>query len=195
MRAALAGKDGGRGDVALVFRTYLCPDCDRRFELLQERGDGPPRFCVNCGVDFGDEELEPVPAKVAIGGSAIARATDGTYRALEESSAARAQALDAPYLKITDMNDRQREGDVAAKVPMNVVTNFAQEAKNNIGVNYMGWGGGMAGARVAPAMPGPAAGASFTGPGHIALSAIQPKHQGEVQNNVAHPMAKPYVRG
>src|ERR1700675_2269650 len=97
-----------------VFRTYACEECSKQFEIMQDRDDGAPRFCVHCGAEF-DAEAEPIPGTHRIGGSAIARSTDSTYRQFEESSAARAAELDAPALKITNLGDNLREGDVAAK--------------------------------------------------------------------------------
>jgi hypothetical protein len=180
--------------VSFLVRTYECPECSRRIELLQTAEEGPPRFCGYCGTDFG--EAEPVPGTHAIGGSNIARATDGMYRELETTSAARAEALNAPHLKITDLNDRLREGDVAAKAPDNTVTRFQREAKAGVGANF-GWGGGFStpGARVAPPIPSGVPGQAFTGPGHIALAGAQGDHQQRVAQIVANPSAKPYVSG
>jgi hypothetical protein len=132
---------------------------------------------------------------LSIGGSAISRATDHTYRLLETSTAERAAALNAPSLKVTDLKDNLREGDVAAKAPDNVVTRFARETKAQYGINYLSWGGGMGGARVAPTIPGGAPGQSYAGPGHIALAALQPEHEARVQDVVTHPTHKPYVGG
>ena len=178
-----------------IVRTYAC-ECGARFELLQQREDGPPKFCGGCGAEF-DSDAEPVPSRIAVGGSVIARSTDSTYRQLEESSAARAAELGAPSLKVTDMHDNLRVGDVAAKQPPdNAVTRFAREAKASLGVNYMSWGGGFAspGARVAPVIPAGAAG-GFAGPGHIALAAAQPEHAARVEQIVQHPSHAPYRSG
>jgi hypothetical protein len=180
--------------MAWIVRTYRCPECSHQWEKLQSSDDGSPKFCEECGADFRDAELEPVPSRIALGGSAIARSTDGMYRDLEETSAARAYALDAPHLKITDLKDNLRHGDVAAKMPSNTVTRFVEETKDNLGINYMQWGGGMAGARVAPTMPTGTPGQAFAGPGHMALAAIQPDHEQKVAESAANPQGR-FVQG
>lgn len=179
-----------------VFRTYSCDNGGEgephEFEVMLASGEHP-KFCPQCGCEV-DAEALPLPAKVAIGGSAIARATDQTYRLVENSSAARAAELNAPHLKITDMHDNLRHGDVAAKTPDNAVTRFARETKQTLGINYMQWGGGMGGARVGPPIT-TAPGQSYAGPGHIAMHALQPAHEDRVREIVSHPTHKPYVGG
>jgi hypothetical protein len=177
-----------------LVRTYECPECSKRIDLLQEPEEGPPRFCGFCGTDFG--EAEPIPGTHAIGGSAIVRSTDGMYRELETSSAARAEELNAPHLKVTDLKDNLRQGDVAAKAPDNAVTRFTREAKATTGANF-GWGGGFStpGARVAPPIPTGVPGQAFTGPGHIALHGAQGDHERRVAEVTSHPSAPPFVSG
>jgi len=151
---------------------------------MQSRDDPPPRFCPHCGTDFGDEELEPVPSKVAIGGSAIVKAVDGTYNIIEETSAARAEELNAPWLKTTNMRDNLREGDVAAMpLPNNVITNFQETMRRAYGptASYGFQGAAMSPGGSQPLSPGGGDPNSyikgnegvFTGPGHVALSAAQ----------------------
>lgn len=179
--------------MAYTIRTYECDGGGEgephRFDVLLATGEHP-KFCPQCGNEV-DADALPVPAKIAIGGSAIARATDQTYKLVEDSSAARAAELNAPYLKVTDMNDNLRHGDVAAKAPINKVTQFAQEAKNNLGVNYLAWGGGMGGARVGPPIStGP--GQTYAGPGHVAMAAFQQDHEARVRDIVANPTHRPF---
>lgn len=178
--------------MSFVIRTYRCDNGGEgdphEFEIMLASGE-QPKFCPQCGCEVGD--IAPIPAKISIGGSPIARATDMTYRALERSSAARAAELDAPELKITNLSDNLREGDVAAKMPVNTVSQFSEEVKTKYGIDYMNWGGGMAGGRVAPNISGPSGG--YVGPGHIALHAAQPGHAERVREIVEHPSAKPYV--
>ncbi len=181
--------------MSYVVRTYGCEECEHRFEMFQNRDEGPPRFCPACGAEF-DADSEPIPGTKAIGRSAIARSTDSMYRQLEESSAARAAELDAPELKITNLNDNLREGDVAAKgPPQNVISRFDQEARAQGRPAITGWGGGYAtpGVRVAPTLPAGMPGAAFVGPGHVALNAAQPAHQGLVHEIVSRPTHAPYV--
>ena len=163
-----------RGDPdALIVRTYACNTGgtaeDHTFEV-RERRDERPKFCPVCGNKIGSV-AKPRPARIALGGSAIARSVDQTYRAIEASSAERAALAGSNALKITDMKDHLREGDVAVKMPVNSVTNFMDFAKDR-GVQY-GWGGGMSSgvAFNGPANPVPQN--TWTGPGHVALSGIQ----------------------
>lgn len=178
-----------RGDPAgFVRRTYECPDCAGRFEVL-ERRDEHPAFCLRCGARF-DAEQEAVPGTHAIGGSSAARAVDYTYAQAEAAGAARAALAGNPNLKITDMKDQVREGDVAMATA-NVSPDFrsfisaanqvAGAIPNNPGLfryGFIGGGGGpgVPHPRVGGMMPGPGGPQSFVGPGHVAMSAFQPDH-------------------
>lgn len=156
-----------------IFRTYSCDGGDdaepHEFKLMIER-DQHPRFCPVCGASFdGDPEI--VPGGGHIGGSAIARSVDGMYREVERSSAERAELAGNPALRVTDMNDHLREGDVAAKMPVNTVTQFMDVAGQS-GARYGFGGGAMTGVSFnQPATPVPSN--TWTGPGHRALSGIQ----------------------
>jgi hypothetical protein len=185
--------------MAWVVRTYVCGDeeCGKQFEMFQDRDEGPPKFCPECGAEV-DPEAAPIPSRIAIGGSAIARSTDSTYRQLEESSAARAAELDAPSLKITNLKDNLREGDVAAKAPPdNIISRFDREAEMNGRRPYTGWGGGYAspGARVAPVISTGTPGAAYVGPGHMALAAAQPEHDQRVTQIISRPTHQPFAAG
>ncbi len=138
------------------------------------RDEPPPRFCQYCGEDFG-EELEPIPSKVAIGGSAIVRAVDGTYKWAEDSSIARAEEHNAPFMKITNMKDHLREGDVAAMPPpANALTSWMDAVKGEHGVSY-GFQRGSTGVQNQSVVGQPTKPMNnqFVGPGHAALSAVQ----------------------
>jgi hypothetical protein len=118
-------------------RRYRCPDCRGEFNFDHHpsvEADPAPRFCPMCGFDtHADEPLGTavVAPHIATG---TARSVDGSYRAVEEGSEFRAQmaqemgmdAEGANALKITDMVDRQREGDIAAVPVNNPVTQFMQ---------------------------------------------------------------------
>lgn len=178
-----------------VVRTYGCEECSAQFEMFQTSDEGPPKFCPQCGAEF-DPDADPIPSRIAIGGSAIAKSTDLTYRQLEDSSAARAAELGAPSLKITDLRDNLREGDVAAKGPPdNVITRFDREAVAQGRKPMTAWGGGFAtpGARVAAPIQG--AGGNFVGPGHIALQGAQETHLQRVQDVMRSTPYAPYVKG
>jgi hypothetical protein len=183
--------------MAYVFRTYSCDGGGEgephQFEVMLASGEHP-RFCPQCGCEV-DAEALPIPSKIAIGGSNIARATDMTYSLVESSSAARAAELGQPGLKVTDMNDNLRHGDVAAKAPDNAVTRFAREAKTNLGINYMQWGGGLGGAASGPRIETGVPGQAYSGPGHVALRGVQAEHDARVAQVVANPTHKPYRGG
>lgn len=158
-----------------VMRTYACDSAGTSEEHVFDvrlRSDEHPRFCPHCGFAV-DQRSKPRPSKVSIGGSAVARAVDMTYRSLEEGSAQRAAAVNNPQLKITNMKDRLREGDVAAVLPNNSVTQFMGVAEQ-ANIKY-GFGGGSMGRHVSlnMASPSPVPQNAFTGPGHVSLSAIQ----------------------
>lgn len=138
-----------------VMRTYRCPDCGGVFEFLHmSRNEPPPDNCELC-----QSSMQAVPElpKVNIGGSNISKAVDMTYAAAEES------------LGVTDLKDNLREGDIAAKVPNNPVTQVAAQ----IGHNFWGGGGGVLGA--APDLI--AAAKQTAGPSIDALSSIQTRHR------------------
>ena len=164
-----------------VIRTYACDSAgtaeDHVFEV-RLRSDEHPKFCPQCGFAV-DQRSKPRPSKVSIGGKPITRAVDMTYQELERGSAERAAAVNNPNLKITNMKDRLREGDVAAVLPSNAVTGFMADASRK-GVNY-GWGGG--GQMVQFANPTPVPTNTWTGPGHVALSGIQGDQGRTHQNN------------
>ena len=186
--------------MAFFMRTYSCDNGGEaephEFEVMLKSGEHP-KFCPVCGAEVDAESL-PLPSKIAIGGSAIARATDQTYRLLESSTAARAAELGAPALKVTDLKDNLREGDVAAKLPVSPEFRNFEEERRQLGLPPMTrWGGGFAspGARVGAPIPAGAPGQAYAGPGHIALAAAQPHHEERVREIVANPMYQPYVRG
>src|SRR5215469_3376355 len=163
------------GAPSMVFRTYACDSAgtaaEHTFELMM-KPEEHPSFCPVCGYSV-DQRSRPRPSKVSIGGKGnLAKAVDMTYRALEESSADRAAALNNPNMKITDMKDRLREGDVAAVMPSNSVTQFMQAADAH-NIRY-GWGGGSMGTPAFhSATPTPLPPNQITGAGHEALWVIQ----------------------
>jgi hypothetical protein len=176
-----------------VVRTYGCQECSHQREVMQDSEEGPPwKFCEACGAQVGDE---PIPSRIAIGGSPIARSADLTYRQLEESSAARAAELDSPALKITDLKDNLREGDVAAvqKPPgtretQNYVTWFDDQMKQDSQYKrgITGWGGGFAGPVGSSIRPN-----GEPGPGNVAMAAAQPEHARRVHETMASTPYKP----
>jgi hypothetical protein len=158
----------------LIIRTYACDSGGTAEEHVFDvrlRANEHPKFCPQCGFSV-DQRSKPRPSKVSIGGSAIGKSVDGMYRHLEETSAVRAAAVNNPNLKITNMKDRLREGDVAAVMPNNSVTRFMQVAEQS-NIRY-GFGGGSVGAPAfQSSTPLPVPQNTWTGPGHEALAAIQ----------------------
>ena len=94
--------------ILLVIR---CPECTEKFRL--PKGDKWPDFCPHCGTFVGTDPSF-VPDRLNIGTSK-GKAADATFRQIEAASIERAEAAGDPNLKITDMNDNLRAGDVAAK--------------------------------------------------------------------------------
>lgn len=113
-----------------------CPDCGERY--IVAHGESPPNFCKSCGTDFRIEPSgEFVPKAPAIRTDQT-RANDYVYRKLEADSEARAEAAlpaieqqlreagiapaeaqrmaaqQASEIKVTNMRDNMREGEVAA---------------------------------------------------------------------------------
>jgi hypothetical protein len=162
--------------MAYFFRTFGCSGDDEvaphDFSIMVEK-DEVPRFCPKCGAEFeGDPEI--IPGGGHIGGSAIVRSVDGMYRHIEESSAERAALAGSPALKVTNMQDHLREGDVAVKMPNNTVTQYMEMAAG-AGARY-GYGGGAMTGVAFNTGPNPVPATGYTGPGHVALEGIQGPH-------------------
>lgn len=127
--------------MALIFRTYECPDCSGRFELMQQSEEAAPRFCLHCGADFGeDEDARPgaVPGTHSIGGSSAARAVDNTYALAEQMGQDAYERTGNPNLKITNMRDNMREGDVAAMPSVTPANNGLLREAHELGLSP-GW--------------------------------------------------------
>lgn len=117
------------------YRTYECPSCTGRFRWLHHPSDSPPPSnCPICGVSTEAPEQVFNPEAPSIKGR-VAPAADQVYRAMEESSAARAQmmadlgggsASDYAHTKITDLKDNTREGETHFKMPPNEVRGFME---------------------------------------------------------------------
>jgi hypothetical protein len=96
-----------------------------------------------CSADFGEERADDDIVMPSIRSARIV-AADKVYREMEESSSRRAQAaadmVGAPVaemsgLKITNMVDNQRPGDVAVPVPSNPVSQFMAQNPQSSGFN------------------------------------------------------------
>ena len=125
-----------------------CPECRKCFKWEVSKPD--PRYCPLCSADLGeppDDDVISIPAFL----SAKTKANDKVYRDIETSSIVRmekaAEAAGVPVsemsdLKITNMRDNGREGDIAAVPVVNDVTR-QMDALNQRGGQF-GWQGSNA---------------------------------------------------
>lgn len=98
-----------------------CPHCRER---IPWKKDVPfPDECPRCGVATAQGETDDTVIVMPAFLSARTKAIDGTYRQMESTSVVRAEMAaqqagcdvsDMSALKITDMKDNMREGDIAA---------------------------------------------------------------------------------
>ncbi len=95
--------------------TLQCPDCGEKFSVLLDRGDPLPNFCQACGSYVGSDP-DFVPSQMNIG-TVKGKAADKTFREYSDATIAQAEAMGDPNIKVTNMKDNLREGDVAAMAP------------------------------------------------------------------------------
>jgi hypothetical protein len=137
--------------MAVVIR---CPMCKTKFRWLAV-SEPYPRDCPECGAYVGHDrdDADVVVPNIL---SFSTRCSDGVYRAMEKSSedrmyAAAEQAGCSPSemsgLKITNLRDNMKQGDVAAMPVVNDVTRQmdAIAAVNPNSMFGFGAGGGEAG--------------------------------------------------
>lgn len=93
----------------MIYR-LRCPDCSGKFS---HEGEDFPNYCPLCGSFCGIPDDGFVPTKVNIG-TEFGKSGDVAYRMLEQSSADNAERMGDPTLKVTNLKDNLREGDVAA---------------------------------------------------------------------------------
>lgn len=109
-----------------VYRSYQCGSCEQKFRWLHHPSDSPPPDnCPLCGASTGEIVDAFIPQAPRIQG-VIGIAADQVYRSMEAASEARVEEAmaiaggdrsDYAHTKITDLNDRQREGDISARMP------------------------------------------------------------------------------
>lgn len=127
-------------------KKYECPDCTGKFSFHHDPGDcPPPQFCPLCGSNVSSDELyQPPLLHIA---KSIGKVADDTYRQMEQASDARIEMAaemtgydrsELSGMKITDMRDNMREGDVAANLPSNPVSQAleAQQGHQNSMVGF-----------------------------------------------------------
>lgn len=107
-----------------------CPLCHKKFPWTPT--EGMPEKCLFCGAHVGHDSDSDDVVMPSMRSSRLAVA-DKVYREMEESSSRRAEAaasmVGAPVaemsgLKITNMVDHQRPGDLAVPLPSNPVSDF-----------------------------------------------------------------------
>lgn len=157
-----------------VTRTYECPDCGHQFRFLHmNRDEPPPEHCPACGNYMG-ETPQAMPSLFSIK-SRVSKSGDQVYRAMEDASAARAEQVEAmtgesaSHMRITNMRDNQRQGDVAAVTPPNEVQKVMQQAPKNMGYQSSDAIAGFVG----QAKAGPYAGAGHAARQQIGMSHFQ----------------------
>jgi hypothetical protein len=130
--------------VAVVIR---CPFCKTKFRWLAET-EPYPKDCPECNAYVGHDRADSdvvVPNILAF----ATRCQDGVYKAMEKASEERVyqaaemagcDVSEMSSLKITNMRDNMREGDIAA-IPVNNEVTRQMEAINARGGAF-GFGGG-----------------------------------------------------
>ena len=126
------------------FRHLQCPDCEGTWKWLQHPSDEPlPNFCPRCGSNLTAEPVfVPEAAHIA---RSIGKTADGVYRQMESASEEHAylaaemtgdHASDYSGMKITDLPDYLRPGDIAAKLPerLNPVSEAIAAGRGGFGV-------------------------------------------------------------
>ena len=84
-----------------IVRTYKCGDCGAQFEHFHASRDEPAPECPGCKA----LESQKVPSGFTIGGGNAAKAGDIAQDILEKE------------FGMSDIRDRQREGDIATITP------------------------------------------------------------------------------
>ena len=132
-----------------IMRSYQCPDCNAIFDHLHmRREDPPPALCPRCGASTAEVSPEICMPHI---GTNVGKSGDAVYRAMEDSSAHRAEmaaqqlgvdSAGMSAMRTTDMKDNMREGDTAAVPNNNPVSQFMQQysaggaADGNVGSMY-----------------------------------------------------------
>lgn len=106
----------------------VCPDCRKKFPW--EKNTAFPRFCPLCSSDIGHDTADDdivMPFIRSSQRTAQAQSADDVYRQMEKGSEVRAQmaaehlgvsASEMSDLKVTNLKDASRPGEIAA-VPVN----------------------------------------------------------------------------
>lgn len=117
------------------YKHYRCPDCSQVFEWLHTLADlsDLPETCPKCGSWVSEAEPTFVPKAPRIG---KIDSPEMVYRSMEAASIERskqaAAVLGIPesetaHMKMTDMKDSLREGDIAAVTRPTPTSTFMQQ--------------------------------------------------------------------
>lgn len=125
---------------------YECPDCEKQFFYQPEStADDGPKFCPKCGVNLADNSAEVIEITRVNINTSVSKKNDTLYRQMETASAGRAEEAadmlgidksETSGMKITDMNDGQRPGDIAAKLPANPVVEAMKNSTSMTGFQH-----------------------------------------------------------
>jgi hypothetical protein len=120
---------------------YECPTCTQQFSFRHDPGDcPPPSFCALCGAFVGEDPSQVMQAPHIQ--KSIGKVADAVYRDMESSADYRIEqaaemtgmdASDLSAMKVTDLKDNLRAGDVAAILPENPVSQ-AMTAQSGTGM-------------------------------------------------------------
>ncbi len=98
-----------------------------------------PKFCPLCSADMSNDRADDDIVMPFYRNHGYTKAVDDVYRQMEAGSITRseiaASMVNCPVsemsgLKITDLNDHQKPGDLAAKLPSNPVSELMAAAPN-----------------------------------------------------------------
>jgi DNA-directed RNA polymerase subunit RPC12/RpoP len=119
-----------------VMRTYQCPDCEGFFDHLHMRStEEPPNRCPLCGADTSGTAPELSAPHIP---RLIGKVADGVYRAMEDSSLARAEMAaetlgesvsDMSAMRVTNIRDDARPGENSVVTTANPVSTYMQTTK------------------------------------------------------------------
>lgn len=113
-----------------------CPDCRKTFPY-DPVNESWPDDCPLCGAFIGTDKDGNEVAMPAIR-TARSKSSDALYRQIEQASEQRVEQAaqmagvskeDMAGLKVTNLNDARREGEIAAVPVVNEVTQFMEQTK------------------------------------------------------------------
>lgn len=128
-----------------IVRRYECPDCHAEFKFMHmTKDESAPDYCPQCGNFMGTGPIE-LPSFINIKSQRTKNA-DKTYQDMETGSETRQQLAaemtgldkaDFNSLKITDLKDNLKPGDIAAKMPSNPVSEMMDAHKGDTNIGFV----------------------------------------------------------